>query len=135
MNGIYMRFDKSLDYKLVVNDKSINEFLEGAWGEKPKMVSPTKFTFDRDRLCEFITEEFKKSEPYIIDIVELPSHILESYYNAVGDEGSKDEIYLIEFEPEILLDDHLVTINQSGRVLGVFATEDDFRKIVYELNK
>ena len=44
-----------------------------------------------------------------------------------------EKLELIEFETEFLLDDHIVTVNAGDRVLGVFATEDDFGKIVSAL--
>jgi hypothetical protein len=135
MNVVYVRFDKSLDYKEVVNSLPIKKFLESAFGEFPKMISPTKFTFDRDKLGEYIQDQFEKSKSYILDWENIPPHILESYCSATGKERKKwDEIQLVDFEPEILLDDHIVVVYGYMKVLGVFATEDDFEKIVNEVN-
>ena len=121
MNAVYVRFDKNLDYKAVVNSFYIKKFLESVFGELPEMISPTKFTFDRDKLGEFIQDQYLQSKRYVVDVKSMPEKINKSY-------GS--ELKLMEFEPEILLDDHLVTINEADKVLGVFATEDDFEKII-----
>jgi len=126
MGIVYVRFDKSLDYKSVVNNFYIKKFLETVYGEFPQMKTPTQFTFDRNKLGEFIQNQYNLSKEYVIDDRTMPSSIKESY----GD----DCLTMKEFEPEILLDDHLVTINSGDKVLGVFATEDDFGHIVYELN-
>jgi len=45
-----------------------------------------------------------------------------------------EKLELVEFETELLLDDHIVTVNSGDRVLGVFATEDDFRHIIEEID-
>lgn len=135
MNVVYVRFDKNLDYKEVVNSFLIKKFLESTFGEFPKMISPTKFTFDRDKLGEYIQYQFEKSNSYIIDWENIPPHIIEGYCSATGKERKKwDEIQLVDLEPEVLLDDHIVVIYGYMKVLGVFATEDDFEKIVNELN-
>ena len=135
MNVVYVRFDKNLDYKEVVNSFPIKKFLESAFGEFPKMISPTKFTFDRDKLGEYIQYQFEKSNSYIIDWENIPPHIIEGYCIATGKERKKwDEIQLVDLEPEVLLDDHIVVIYGYMKVLGVFATEDDFEKIVNEMN-
>ena len=121
---VYVRFDKSLDYKSVVNSFYIKKFLETVYGEMPTMISPTKFKFDRDVLAEFIQKQFDVSKEYVVDSKSFPATI-----------PYDERLDLVEFEPEILTDDHLVTVNSGDRVLGVFAAEDDFGKIVYELNK
>ena len=121
---VYVRFDKSLDYKEVVTSFYIKKFLETVYGEMPTMISPTKFKFDRDRLGGFIQEQFDVSKEYVVDSKSFPSTI-----------PYGERLDLVEFEPDLLTDDHLVTVNSGDRVLGVFATEDDFGKIVYELNK
>ena len=121
---VYVRFDKSLDYKEVVTSFYIKKFLETVYGEMPTMISPTKFKFDRDVLAEFIQKQFDVSKEYVVDSKSFPSTI-----------PYGERLDLVEFEPEILTDDHLVTVNFGDKVLGVFATEDDFGKIVYELNK
>ena len=125
MNVIYVRFDKSLDYKAVVNSFYIKKFLVSVFGEFPTMVSPTGFTFDRDNLGEFIQNEYNISKPYMCyGIKPFPSTI-----------PYGEKLELIEFETEFLLDDHIVTVNAGDRVLGVFAAEDDFGKIVNALQK
>ena len=45
-----------------------------------------------------------------------------------------EKLDLVEFETELLLDDHIVTVNSGDRVLGVFATELDFEHIIDELD-
>ena len=137
MNAIYVRFDHNLDYKSVVNSFYIKKFLENAFGELPEMVTPKKFTFDRDKLSEFIQDQYLKSRPFIVDTKVVPNAIDMEYQETICDSGGEwgDRLLLVEFEPEILIDDHLVTVNCGEKVLGVFATEDDFGKIVYELNK
>lgn len=131
---VYVRFDKNLDYKEVVNSYPIKKFLETVFGDFPTMISPTKFEFDRDKLGEFIQDEYDKSHSYVIDSMNLPPHILEDYCKNVGVERKRlDEVELAEFEPEILLDDHIVVIVKKNKVLGVFATELDFGHIVDEL--
>ena len=122
MNVVYIRFDKNLDYKAVVNSFYIKKFLETVFGEFPDMVSPTKFKFDRDTLAEFIQNEYNMSKEYIVDSKSFPTTI---HYD--------EKLDLVEFETELLLDDHIVTVNSGDRVLGVFATELDFEHIIDEL--
>ena len=131
---VYVRFDKNLDYKEVVNSYPIKKFLESAFGDFPNMISPTKFEFDRDKLGEFIQDQYDKSHSYVIDWMNIPPHILEAYCKAIGVERKRwDEVELAELEPEILLDDHIVVIVKKNKVLGVFATETDFGHIIDEL--
>ena len=125
---VYVRFDKNLDYKMVVNSFPIKKFLESAFGDFPHMVTPTKFEFDRDKLGEFIQDEYDMSKQYVIDSKKVPTQISEEYTTHNGG----DDLTLMEFETELLLDDHIVTVNQGDRVLGVFATEDDFEHIIDE---
>ena len=122
MNVVYIRFDKNLDYKAVVNSFYIKKFLETVFGEFPDMVSPTKFKFDRDTLAEFIQNEYNMSKEYIVDSKSFPTTI-----------PYGEKLDLVEFETESLLDDHIVTVNAGDRVLGVFATELDFEHIIDEL--
>ena len=122
MNVVYVRFDKTLDYKAVVNSFYIKKFLETVFGEFPDMVSPTKFKFDRDTLAEFIQNEYNMSKEYIVGSKSFPTTI-----------PYDEKLDLVEFETESLLDDHIVTVNAGDRVLGVFATELDFEHIVDEL--
>ena len=119
MNVVYVRFDKNLDYKAVVNSFYIKKFLETVFGEFPDMISPTKFKFDRDTLAEFIQNEYNMSKEYIVDSKSFPTTI-----------PYGEKLDLIEFETESLLDDHIVTVNSGDRVLGVFATELDFEHII-----
>lgn len=136
LNVVYVQFDKLLDSKEIVNSFPIKKFLESAYGDFPSMVSPTKskFEFDRDKLGEFIQDQYDKSHSYVIDWMNIPPHILEEYCKTVGKERKKwDEIELVEVEPEILLDDHIVVIEHNNKVLGVFATETDFGHIIDEL--
>ena len=122
MNVVYVRFDKNLDYKAVVNSFYIKKFLETVFGEFPDMISPTKFKFDRDTLAEFIQNEYNMSKEYIVDSKSFPTTI-----------PYDEKLDLIEFETESLLDDHIVTVNAGDRVLGVFVTELDFEHIIDEL--
>ena len=122
MNIVYVRFDKNLDYKAVVNSFYIKKFLETVFGEFPDMVSPTKFKFDRDTLAEFIQNEYNMSKEYIVGSKSFPTTI-----------PYDEKLDLVEFETESLLDDHIVTVNAGDRVLGVFATELDFEHIIDEL--
>ena len=122
MNIVYVRFDKNLDYKAVVNSFYIKKFLETVFGEFPDMVSPTKFKFDRDTLAEFIQNEYNMSKEYIVGSKSFPTTI-----------PYDEKLDLVEFETESLLDDHIVTVNSGDRVLGVFATELDFEHIIDEL--
>ena len=119
MNVVYVRFDKNLDYKAVVNSFYIKKFLETVFGEFPDMISPTKFKFDRDTLAEFIQNEYNMSKEYIVDSKSFPTTI-----------PYDEKLDLIEFETESLLDDHIVTVNAGDRVLGVFVTELDFEHII-----
>ena len=119
MNVVYIRFDKNLDYKAVVNSFYIKKFLETVFGEFPDMISPTKFKFDRDNLAEFIQNEYNMSKEYIVDSKSFPTTI-----------PYDEKLDLIEIETESLLDDHIVTVNSGDRVLGVFATELDFEHII-----
>lgn len=119
MNVVYVRFDKNLDYKAVVNSFYIKKFLETVFGEFPDMISPTKFKFDRDTLAEFIQNEYNMSKEYIVDSKSFPTTI-----------PYGEKLDLIEFETESLLDDHIVTVNAGDRVLGVFVTELDFEHII-----
>ena len=122
MNVVYVRFDKDLDYKAVVNSFYIKKFLESVFGEFPDMISPTKFTFDRDKLGDFIQNEYNMSKEYIVDTKSFPTTI-----------PYGEKLDLVEFETESLLDDHIVTVNSGDRVLGVFATELDFEHIIDKL--
>ena len=122
MNVVYVRFDETLDYKAVVNSFYIKKFLETVFGEFPDMISPTKFKFDRDNLAEFIQNEYNMSKEYIVDSKSFPTTI---HYD--------EKLDLVEFETELLLDDHIVTVNSGDKVLGVFATELDFEHIIDEL--
>ena len=122
MNVVYIRFDKNLDYKAVVNSFYIKKFLETVFGEFPDMISPTKFKFDRDTLAEFIQNEYNMSKEYIVDSKSFPTTI-----------PYGEKLDLVEFETELLLDDHIVTVNAGDRVLGVFVTELDFEHIIDEL--
>jgi hypothetical protein len=133
MDVVYVRFDKSLDYMSVVNSFPIKKFLESAYGEFPHMVSPKAYLFDREQLGQFIQEQFNLSKEYVIDSRKVPSAIIEEYYNEL--EKSGPSLYLVEFEPETLLDDHIVTINKEDKVLGVFATADDFDHITTSLQE
>ena len=122
MNAVYVRFDHNLDYKSVVNSFYIKKFLESVFGEFPDMISPTKFKFDRDALAEFVQDEYDISKDYVVESKSFPSTI-----------PYDEKLNLVEFETELLLDDHIVTVNSGDRVLGVFATELDFEHIVDEL--
>ena len=128
---VYVRFDKSLDYKEVVNSFPIKKFLEAALGDFPNMVSPKAYTFDRDQLGAFIQDQYNLSTDYIVDERKIPEHISNGYYNTLGESG--EPLTIQEWESDLLLDDHLVTINQGEKVLGVFSTENDFRHIIDEL--
>ena len=122
INVIYVRFDKQLDYKAVVNSFYIKKFLEGVYGEMPTMISPKKFEFSGDALAEFIQKEFDASKEYVVESKSFPTTI-----------PYDEKLDLVEFEPEVLLDDHIVTVNSGDRVLGVFATELDFEHIIDEI--
>ena len=122
MNVVYVRFDKDLDYKAVVNSFYIKKFLESVFGEFPDMISPTKFTFDRDKLGDFIQNEYNMSKEYIVDTKSFPTTI-----------PYGEKLDLVEFETESLLDDHIVTVNSGDRVLGVFVTELDVEHITDKL--
>lgn len=128
---VYVRFDHNLDYKSVVNSFYIKKFLESVYGGMVSMITPRKFSFDRDKLGEFIQDQYLQSRPFIVDTKVMPSEIDNEYHKNIKEWG--DRLLLVEFEPEVLTDDHLVTVNFGDKVLGVFATEDDFGKIVNEL--
>ena len=119
---VYVRFTKDLDYKSVVNSFYIKKFLESVFGEFPEMISPTKFKFDRDALAEFVQDEYDMSKDYVVESKSFPSTI-----------PYDEKLDLVEFETELLLDDHIVTVNSGDRVLGVFTTELDFEHIIDEL--
>jgi hypothetical protein len=131
MNVVYVRFDKNLDYKAVMDSFCIKKFLETVFGEFPEMISPTKFKFDRDVLAEFVQDEYDMSKEYVVDVKKVPEIITNEYYKTIGEEG--EPLTLVEFETELLLDDHIVTVNNGDKVLGVFATETDFGHIIDEL--
>ena len=137
LNIIYVRFDKNLDYKAVVNSQPIHQFLETVYGDTPHMVSPTKFQFDRDKLGVFIQDQYSKSKEYVVDETILPSHIITDYFKNVGviEDFTSRKLVLKEWESEILLDDHLVTVNFGDTILGVFATEYDFEHIIQEYDR
>jgi hypothetical protein len=124
MKVVYIRFSKELDYKSVVNSFYIKKFLETVFGEFPTMMTPKNFTFDRDVLGKFIQEQYDVSKQYVIDTRSMPTSINEAY---------GEHLDLVEFEPDILIDDHLVTVNSGDNVLGMFVTEDDFEHIIDEL--
>lgn len=122
---VYVRFDKGLDYKAVVNSKYIKSILEHVYGYKPNMISPTVYKFDRDLLGVFVQKQYDLSKQYAYDMGEvLPKSIEEEY-------GSP--LRLQEFEPELLTDDNLLVITTGDRVLGVFASDTDFEKMIAEL--
>ena len=123
MNVVYVRFDKNLDYKAVVNSFYIKKFLETVFGEFPEMISTTKFKFDRDVLAEFVQDDYDMSKEYVVESKSFPTTI-----------PYDEKLDLVEFETELLLDDHIVTVNSSDRVLGVFATEIDFEHIIEEID-
>lgn len=127
---VYVRFDKSLDYKGVVNSVPVKKFLESVFGDYPNMVSPKKFEFDRDKLGEFIQDQYDMSKEYVVDVQNVPEIINSEYYKELGESG--EHLTLCEFETEILLDDHIVTINRGDKVLGVFAADLDFEHILDE---
>ena len=135
MRVVYVRFDKALDYKKVVNSDLVHYFCEGVFGERPEMISPTKFTFDRDRLGEYIQDQYDKSKEYVLETKKIPSYISVDYCEKSGkpEDGGIKNLFFKDFEPEVLLDDHIITINDGDKVLGVFATEDDFKHIITEL--
>lgn len=132
---IYVRFDKNLDYISVVNSFPIRKFLEYVFGYQPYMKTPKEFSFDRDHLGEFIQEQYEMSLNYIMETKKVPENISNEYYETVANDGGEwgDVLTLNAFEPEVLLDDQIVTINSGDRVLGVFATETDFGHIIDEL--
>ena len=131
LNVVYVRFDKNLDYKEVVNSFPIKKFLETVFGDFPHMVTPKNFEFDRDQLGQFTQDEYDMSKEYVVDVKKVPEIITNEYYKTIGEEG--EPLTLVEFETELLLDDHIVTVNSGDRVLGVFATETDFGHIIDEL--
>lgn len=123
-NTIFIPFDEKLDYKSIINSFYIKKILEYTFGYFPKMVTSVESTFDRDKLEKFIQDEYNVSKPYIVNSRSMPSVIIGSYGMCLK---------LVEFETETLLDDHIVTINSDDKVLGVFATEDDFEKIIVKI--
>ena len=131
LNVVYVRFDKNLDYKEVVNSFPIKKFLETVFGDFPHMVTPKNFEFDRDQLGQFAQDEYDMSKEYVVDVKKVPEIITNEYYKTIGEEG--EPLTLVEFETELLLDDHIVTVNNGDKVLGVFATETDFGHIIDEL--
>ena len=140
MNIVYVRFDKNLDYKMVVNSSSAHYFCSNSFGDDViDMISPTKFIFDRDKLGEYIQRQYDVSKEYVYEKRKLPSYIIKDYWKNQNNEDNgiiwSQPLYFNDFEPDILLDDHLVTVNdKNDKVLGFFASEDDFEKIVNELN-
>lgn len=132
---IYVRFDKNLDYISVVNSFPIRKFLEYVFGYQPYMKTPKEFSFDRDKLGEFIQEQYEWSLNYIMETKKVPEKISNEYYEIIMNSGGEcgDALTLNAFEPEVLLDDQIVTINSGDKVLGVFATELDFGHIIDEL--
>ena len=90
--------------------------------QKKALCPKPKFKFDRDALAEFIQNEYNMSKEYIVDSKSFPTTI-----------PYDEKLDLVEFETELLLDDHIVTVNSGDRVLGVFATELDFEHIIKEL--
>ena len=136
MNVVYVRFDKSLDYKSVVNSLYIKKFLESVFGEPPTMVTPKNFEFNREQLGDYIQDQYEQSLNYIMETKKVPERISNEYYETVVNNGGEwgDILTLNSFEPEVLLDDHIVTVNSGEEVLGVFATEDDFGHIIDEMN-
>lgn len=132
MECVYVRFDKSLDYKTIVNSKVVRTFVGNAIdGEYPKMISPTAFTFDRDKLKEFIQKQYDLSKDYISDRKYLDVQLYDDYLHAHG--YLDHNVSLVDFEPDIPTDDHLVTVNDGDTVLGVFATDVDFDNIRFNL--
>lgn len=129
MECVYVRFDKSLDYKTIVNSRDVKKFVGNAIdGEYPQMVSPTMFTFDRDKLRDYVQNEYNLSEDYLVDRQYLNAQLVVDYLHAHG--YTNHSVSLIEFEPDCLLDDHIVTVNDGDTVLGVFATRDDFAQLI-----
>lgn len=110
---VYVRFDKNLDYKEVVNSFPIKKFLETVFGDFPDMISPKKieFEFDRDQLGEFIQDEYNMSKEYVIDVKKVPEIITNEYYKTIGESG--EPLTLVEFKTELLIDDHIVTMNRG----------------------
>lgn len=128
---VYVRFDKNLDYKDVVNSFPIKKFLETVFGDFPNMISPKMFEFDKDKLELFVQDQYDMSKEYIIERRRIPSQINEDYYKNLNESG--EDLTIVEFEPDTLLDDHLTTVNKGDKVLGVFATENDFKHILDEI--
>ena len=60
----------------------------------------------------------------------MPVKIIEDYYDELGATEVSEDLTMVEFEPNILLDDHIITINRGDRVLGVIATEFDFENLI-----
>ena len=96
-----------------------------------------KYTFDRDKLGVFIQDQWESSKTYTVDEGTLPVNITRGYYDKINqffNPNMDGHLLYEEFEPEILLDDHLVVITFCDKVLGVFATEYDFEKLINEIN-
>ena len=110
---VYVRFDKNPDHKEVVNSFPIKKFLETVFGDFPDMISPKKieFEFDRDQLGEFIQDEYNMSKEYVIDVKKVPEIITNEYYKTIGESG--EPLTLVEFKTELLIDDHIVTMNRG----------------------
>ena len=83
MNVVFMRFDHNLDYKSVVNSFYIKKFLENIYGEMPSMITPRNFLFDRDKLGEFIQDQYLQSRPFIVDTKAIPSEIDNEYHKNI----------------------------------------------------
>lgn len=130
INLIYVRFDKSLDYKSIVNSFPIKKFCESAYGDFPTFKTPKTFTFNRDTLAQLIQSQYLLSRDYIISTRKIPLNISKEYYETINSTGP--DLTMVEFEPNMITDDHLVTINSGDNVLGVIATESDFENIIYE---
>ena len=77
------------------------------------MISPKKieFEFDRDQLGEFIQDEYNMSKEYVIDVKKVPEIITNEYYKTIGESG--EPLTLVEFKTELLIDDHIVTMNRG----------------------
>ena len=68
LNVVYVRFDKNLDYKEVVNSFPIKKFLETVFGDFPHMVTPKNFEFDREQLGQFAQDETTVPEPIEFEV-------------------------------------------------------------------
>ena len=87
LNVVYVRFDKNLDYKEVVNSFPIKKFLETVFGDFPHMVTPKNFEFDREQLGQFAQDEYDMSKEYVVDVKKVPEIITNEYYKTIGEEG------------------------------------------------